>query len=258
MDQVKIGKFIASQRKKNNLKQEDLAKKFNISCQAISKWERGIAFPDASILIELCDMLDITLEELLIGEKIGNQKVEKDKIIVEGINAYQKEAEGHTKKIFLTIIFIIFCIGIVAILGLSSYYKNNYNSVRIYNVTGIEDFKAEGKIIYTPVSKSFILYNLEIDLSKEINVNSLKICLENAEGIIFSEQHYSHDNKRNLKDFISDMTFYIEYDIDSQTGFTEDDFNNLNLVLYNGENGEKISTSNLTVTEEFSNKKINY
>ena len=69
MDQVKIGKFIAESRKKQNLTQSQLAEKLDITDKAISKWETGNSMPDTSIMIELCDILKISVYELLKGEK---------------------------------------------------------------------------------------------------------------------------------------------------------------------------------------------
>ena len=81
MDQVKIGKFIAECRKGKNLTQMQLAEKLNITDRAVSKWERGKALPDSSIMLELCDILCISVNELLSGEKINmensNQKNEE-------------------------------------------------------------------------------------------------------------------------------------------------------------------------------------
>ncbi|MBQ4629899.1 MAG: helix-turn-helix transcriptional regulator [Clostridia bacterium] len=71
MDQIKIGKFIAENRKKANLTQMQLAEKLGITDKAISKWERGVAMPDTSIMLELCDILCISVNELLSGEKIS-------------------------------------------------------------------------------------------------------------------------------------------------------------------------------------------
>ena len=81
MDQLKIGKFIAECRKRKNLTQMQLAEKLGITDKAISKWERGIAMPDTSLMLELCDILSISVNELLSGEKIimenSNQKNEQ-------------------------------------------------------------------------------------------------------------------------------------------------------------------------------------
>lgn len=74
MNQEKIGKFISKQRKENNLTQEQLAEKLNISKNAVSKWERGLNLPDVSIMQELCKILGITLNELFVGEKISDEQ----------------------------------------------------------------------------------------------------------------------------------------------------------------------------------------
>ena len=63
MDQIKIGKFIAECRKKQDLTQMELAEKLNITDRAISKWETGKAMPDSSIMLELCDILKISVNE---------------------------------------------------------------------------------------------------------------------------------------------------------------------------------------------------
>ena len=80
MDQLKTGKFIAECRKQKSLTQLQLSEKLGITDKAISKWERGIAMPDSSIMLELCDILGINVNELLCGEKIcmeNNQKNEQ-------------------------------------------------------------------------------------------------------------------------------------------------------------------------------------
>ena len=81
MDQAKIGKFIAQRRKDVSLTQMQLAEKLNITDRAVSKWERGKAMPDTSIMLELCDILKISVNELLSGEEINmennNQKNEQ-------------------------------------------------------------------------------------------------------------------------------------------------------------------------------------
>lgn len=84
MEQIKIGKFIAERRKNKNLTQLQLAEKLNITDRAISKWETGKGMPDSSIMIELCNELDISVNELLSGELIDmnnyNKKVDENLI----------------------------------------------------------------------------------------------------------------------------------------------------------------------------------
>ena len=96
MDQVKIGKFIAQCRKNKNLTQLQLAEKLNITDRAISKWETGKGIPDSSIMLELCNELGISVNELLSGEVIKvenyNEKAE------ENLLEMAKKEEAQNKK----------------------------------------------------------------------------------------------------------------------------------------------------------------
>lgn len=81
MDLIKIGKFIADCRKKKKITQQELADKLYITDRAVSKWERGLSLPDADKMLDLCNILDINVNELLNGEKINmkdyNKKTEE-------------------------------------------------------------------------------------------------------------------------------------------------------------------------------------
>ena len=77
MDQKKIGKFIAECRRQRGMTQMQLAEKLCITDKAISKWERGIAMPDSSIMLLLCDILCISVNELLCGERIEMESNEQ-------------------------------------------------------------------------------------------------------------------------------------------------------------------------------------
>lgn len=78
MDQVKIGKFIAECRRSAGLTQMQLAEKLNITDRAVSKWETGRAMPDSSIMLELCQILKISVNDLLSGEKVSMDKYNKE------------------------------------------------------------------------------------------------------------------------------------------------------------------------------------
>lgn len=78
MNQIKIGKFIAECRKNENLTQLQLAEKLNITDRAVSKWETGKAMPDSSIMLELCDVLKINVNDLLCGEVVTMDRYNKD------------------------------------------------------------------------------------------------------------------------------------------------------------------------------------
>ncbi len=95
MDQTKIGKFIAECRKKKKLTQMELAEKLNITDRAVSKWENGRAMPDSSIMLELCNLLGITVNELLSGEVIEMKEYEKQ--AEENLLKLKKEKEEADK-----------------------------------------------------------------------------------------------------------------------------------------------------------------
>ncbi len=116
MDQVKIGRFIAECRKKNNLTQMQLAEKLNITDRAISKWENGKAMPDSSIMLDLCNELKISVNELLSGEMIdmNNYNEMAEKTLLE----MAKKEEIQNKRLMtsmwtILITSAIFYIGIL-------------------------------------------------------------------------------------------------------------------------------------------------
>lgn len=95
MDQLKIGKFIAECRKEKDLTQMQLAEKLNITDKAISKWERGKSLPDSSIMLELCDILGINVNELLSGERIimENNNQKNEQLLLEMAREMEKKDE---------------------------------------------------------------------------------------------------------------------------------------------------------------------
>ena len=96
MDQVKIGKYIAECRRKQNLTQEELAEKLGITYKAVSKWECGKGLPDASIMISLCQILKISVNDLLSGEKVDQDKYQKklEENIIDTIDYSNKKGIG--------------------------------------------------------------------------------------------------------------------------------------------------------------------
>ena len=114
MNQIKIGKFIAECRKKANLTQMQLAEKLGITDKAVSKWERGIAMPDTSIMLELCDILGISINELLSGEKIimENNNQKNEQLLLD----MAKEVEQKNKTIW-TNMWVIMGASITALIA---------------------------------------------------------------------------------------------------------------------------------------------
>ena len=111
MDTIKIGKFIQEKRKEKKLTQADLSEKLNVSDRAVSKWERGICLPDASIMIPLCEILEISVNELLSGEML--EKKNYDIKAEENLLEMKKQKEESDKRLLSMEIVIGVLISIV-------------------------------------------------------------------------------------------------------------------------------------------------
>jgi len=104
MDQIKIGRFISECRKKEGLTQVQLAEKLNITDRAVSKWETGRSLPDSSIMLELCEILKIGVNDLLCGEvvKMENENIELEKNLMDMI----REKEESDRRLLFTEYFV--------------------------------------------------------------------------------------------------------------------------------------------------------
>ena len=88
MDQKKIGSFLRELRKEQRITQEDLAEKLNVSSRTISRWETGSNMPDISLLIEIADFFDVSIPEIINGERKSEKMVEEVKEVAEKLSDY--------------------------------------------------------------------------------------------------------------------------------------------------------------------------
>ena len=135
MDLDKIGKFIALNRKNKGLTQEQLAEKLGVTNKTVSRWETGKYMPDLSLLKPLSEELGITLNELLSGEKIEEQKIVEntEKNIINTIDYSSKKVENEHKKISIILMILGAIISISALTILSK--ESSWCS--IYSIIGI-------------------------------------------------------------------------------------------------------------------------
>ena len=106
MNQEKIGVFIAKCRKEKKLTQEQLAEKIGVTDKSISRWENGRTMPDISLFEPFCDALNISINELLKGERIENKKL-STKLTIQTLIDYRKYADKKNKKVILTILYFM-------------------------------------------------------------------------------------------------------------------------------------------------------
>lgn len=114
MNQSKIGRFISEKRKAKGFTQATLAEQLGVTDRAVSKWERGKAMPDVSLMLELCQLLGITVNELLCGETIDmeNNEQKNQQLLLD----MTKEIEKKNKTIW-TAMWAIMTVCILALLG---------------------------------------------------------------------------------------------------------------------------------------------
>lgn len=144
MDQKKIGRFISSCRKKKGLTQAQLAEQLGITNRAVSKWETGKSLPDPSIMLELCSLLGINVNELLTGETMDMAQ-------------YKDHAENNLIRFLLSRknLFVIRLIGelltvcgIVIFLGFPDVLALNMTQEIVMRVMGVFIFGCGNTITY--------------------------------------------------------------------------------------------------------------
>lgn len=126
IDQEKFGKFVAELRKEAGLSQAELAARLYVGREAVSKWERGVGLPSHTILLGLSKEFDITINELLYGERIDKtNKEEVEEVPYKWIDKISEKLKNFKKLFIVTIILLI-------IIYLVSYFVFDYTSFKIY------------------------------------------------------------------------------------------------------------------------------
>lgn len=145
MDQIKIGGFIAEERERKGYTQKILSEKLGISDKTISKWERGNGFPEVSLLIPLCSELDITVNELLSGERVSEEQYRKK--AEENMVNLVKEAQENKKKIILSVM-----VGILTILA----------AVPLFMVAGMFDMRTGVRITFIVIGIVVLIIGIAV------------------------------------------------------------------------------------------------
>ena len=140
MDQEKIGKFILELRKDKKMTQQELANKIGVTDRAISKWENGRGMPDISLMKPLCEILDITLNELISGEKIDKKEYQKksDENILKTIK-YTNKKTNFFKKFLICLISVFLILILMFIIDVR---KMNQNEEVVFSTWGFDYFPA--------------------------------------------------------------------------------------------------------------------
>ncbi|MBE6158299.1 MAG: helix-turn-helix transcriptional regulator [Firmicutes bacterium] len=187
MNQEKIGRYIALCRKEQNLTQEELGSKVGVGYKAVSRWETGNGLPDVSIMQPLCNILKISVTELLNGEKTKDES-KKDTAVVDYLK-YQKLK--NKKNIFLTVLGSILIIFVGCLL---CYFINNYGKVEVYRLNGESDLFEYSDALFLKSNMKHIFVDGTIT-TKDGNIHDddiISVSLKNNEELIKSNTGIKH------------------------------------------------------------------
>ena len=135
MNQEKIGLFIAKLRKENNMTQQDLAEKLGVSDRTVGNWENGRNLPDVSLFKPLCNIFNITVNDLISGEKVDNKNYQEklEENIINTINYSNKKIEGKNKIIYIILILLGIFISITSL----TIFPSDSSWGSIYSIFGL-------------------------------------------------------------------------------------------------------------------------
>lgn len=215
MDCKKTGKFIAQLRKEKKMTQDDLAKKLFVDRTTISKWELGENNISIDTLVKISDLFDITINELILGEKITNDNIEKISSVT--VDALKKGLKF--KRYFcLSIATIILLI----VMFLCYYFLSTYNAFMLYEISGESDeIYVENGLFFVSKEKAYItIGHIENIESDDVELTRLFYLKNGKEVTLYENQ---------------DLTGFYKTSFNDNTGFQYSDLkyvlSNLNLEI---------------------------
>ncbi len=190
MDQEKIGKFVKEIRKKNNLTQKELADKYNVTYQAVSKWETGKNMPDTALIKQMSKDFNISIDDIFDGE-------------------YSKKNTNRKNIYIISITLIIITIIIILYL-----YKHN-NSFEFKTLkSSCDNFNISGIISYNDLKSSIYISDITYcgpdDQTIYDNITCTLYEKNNDSSKIIDTCDYDKNSKTTLEDFLKDVSFTVD------------------------------------------------
>lgn len=213
MNQEKFGKLIKDIRKKNNLTQKQLAAKYNVTYQAVSKWENGLNMPDTYLIKQISKDFGISIDELLDGE--------------------YKEEKNNKKYIMIIIIFVI--LSLILLIVVKSFQKDNGFQFKTLS-TECKDFNISGNISYNQIKSAIYITNIKYCGGDDMEeYKTIECILYESNGDMerkISSFKSSHE-KIKLEDFLQEVTLTVD-NYDNTCKEYEDDslFLSINATTY--------------------------
>lgn len=160
MDQQKIGNFIISLRKENNMTQAELGDKVGVTDRAVSRWENGHNLPDIMVMEKLSEVFNITLVELMNGEKAEVIKeADLDKLTENAIAYHKARMRAYFKRLIIGLLAVI---GVLFVTLLLIFCINNFNKCKVYRIeSDTSDMFVTGMVVKTNKSTKLVISNFE-------------------------------------------------------------------------------------------------
>lgn len=192
MDQEKFGKLIKEIRKKHNLTQKQLAEKYNVTYQAVSKWENGKNMPDTYLIKQISEDFGISMEEMFEG-KIKSSKNNKT----------------------LLILITSFIIVVLALITIFIFLQSNNNNFQFKTLSSeCEHFTISGTIAYNDQKSSIYITNIKYcggdDTTKYETIDCT--LYESSKDIEKKISSYNYNEEENitLEEFLQNVTLTID------------------------------------------------
>lgn len=212
MDQKKFGEFVKKLREEKNLNQEQLGNEVHVHRTTVNKWEKGNALPLNDTLVLLSNFFDVSIDELLAGERFNNKnKNDKNKDVVLDLLNHQRNLNKYLKIIFIILI-------IVSFVFLSYYFFKNYNTISVYGIRGEgEKYNIKDGVLIISKNRSYLKLGTVIDKKTNENlIADVNLYVEKKNGKQVSVYKSTSDmlitDYNDFKNLYLDDTLKDEYD----------------------------------------------
>lgn len=212
MDQKKFGEFVKKLREEKNLNQEQLGNEVHVHRTTVNKWEKGNALPLNDTLVLLSNFFDVSIDELLAGERFNNKnKKDKNKDVVLDLLNHQRNLNKYLKIIFIILI-------IVSFVFLSYYFFKNYNTISVYGIRGEgEKYNIKDGVLIISKNRSYLKLGTVIDKKTNENlIADVNLYVKKKNGKQVSVYKSTSDmlitDYNDFKNLYLDDTLKDEYD----------------------------------------------
>ena len=240
MDIEKVGQFIKELRVENNLSQNQLSEEIHVTRQAISNWENGKALPDSNVLLMLSNLFKVSINEILSGRRLTKED-NLEEIALQLVDE-NNQKRNKIKKMMISFSTIL---SILVIIFLGYYFVTNYNSIKVYRVSGKSDkFKTRDGIFIITRSKTYLHLGEIEKNNKDDSIDINKVIL-----------YYKRNNKKTIL-YERNSTNILVKELGNYNEFiSSKERKNIkgNLYIEIKYNNGKADTIKLKLNEEFKN-----